>query len=181
MDTTSGFAFGNNPIGLTLALTSAGNGLTLAMPSGGTGKFFTFTKNSGEFFRMSRFGEVVLDGTSTQSGTGIENSMLTLRGRTGTANILQLESSNGTQRFSVDGGGTQCVISTTGTYLNGSNFLVYDSGLSNIQFAVLPNGRIWSNQFSSASALGSLIGVEARYNTSGTLRGYVPIYATFTP
>lgn len=91
--------------------------------------------------------------------------------------------------------GLSGTVSTTGNYLSDNNdsllvtlgdaagarhFVIADSG-GNAQFTINSDGLLKTNQATAASALGAIAKVIPIYSIAGTLQGYMPLYASFTP
>lgn len=176
-DETIGFRLQNLAPGLVVEMTDSGFGLSLSQTSSGTSDYLRLNRNFLNFSSINSFGEVYFGG-SGRSGTGDQNSLLTVRGRNGTPLSLQIDDYNGNQRLSIDSTGTYTTLSSTTTYFNGSNLAVYTTGLLAQTFGVVAaSGQIWTNQATASTATGAETGRIPFYNAAGSLVGYAKLYA----
>lgn len=187
-DRTDGFLVNNTRIAIGITAAGAGgnpasDGYVVAAPSDYTGKFLKLSRNGFEFATWTPYGELVINGSATGlnvAGTSAD-AMLEITGRTQTPNIVNFRSVNGTERFRITATGTQAVFNASVGHYFLKDLFVMDPTFTDIKFAAIGNGQIWTNQTTAASALGAIAKVWPIYNETGVLQGYVPLYATFTP
>lgn len=183
-DSTGGFRTTDVPIGTEHSGTSA-NHLVLRGPTGMASnvRFMQVLKNSSELAFMTRYGEFKLDGTLSGAGTGENNAMLEVNGRTGTSGVVRFRAEDGTtNRFYINSGtGAFAAIQSNGQWQHSGPLQVFDTNGSTQRFRVNEAGNVATDQVTAASALGALNGVWPIRNIAGTIIGYLPTYATFTP
>lgn len=173
VDAAGGFAVKN----LGMSVETVGTSLTalnLKLPNSATGNFLTFSYNAAGFGEMNAYGQLYLTGSS-KSGSATRPSLVTFKGVSNSAHTLWVEDVNGAPNLLIQSDGTVNIYRTTTHYVRSSNGVYFQDLSSNTQFAVLANGRIWTNQVSASAPVSGATKKLAIYNTSGVLEGYVAI------
>lgn len=178
VDAANGFAVTNLEQGLSVAMTSAGDGIRMSAAANSTGNYFSLDYNSGTIMSVNQHGEWNIAGAGT--ATGLENSMLKVRGRTGTPNALQVDSINGDNRLQIASDGSYLINTCATTYFRGSDLLIQNAATVT-KFAVInATGAIWTNQRIAATALaspGTVTGRVELFTEAGVSIGSFPLYA----
>lgn len=179
-DSTQGFQIADWPLGVNITTTSK-IPFSINVPISHNADMFRVNYNAATFMYLTKFGELAIDSSATQSGSSVLGASLYVRGRVGSTYNFYVLASDGNARIRVNQStGATGIIIFNSQFQNYGSFDQYNAAGSTLLFQIGGTGNIRTNQRVAGTTLGSVTGKIEIFNESGVSQGFLPLYNSIT-